>query len=303
MTEHFLMEFDKSGAEWVVVAYLSGDANMISVVEEGISPHVKTGHLISGAPISLIEREAKIVGQTTDPQRISELRQELPELLAGNYFLPRSMSIRQCGKKSNHSLNYDEGYRVFAMLNEIDETESKRIVNLYKTVAYPNIPVWHTAVQEELRRNDRSLSNCFGRKRRFLGAWDRELWKAAYAFLPQSTVVDMVNGGMCLTYRDNSSPFRKLDLLAQTHDSITTQYPISDFVSAAKAAYKIAEVYLSPTCEYGAKKFKIKTDLKVGSNWGKMLTVPITSDIKVLASGIEDAWRRSKDAKQSKKAA
>ena len=32
---YMLLEFDLAGAEWVVVAYLSGDERMIDVVESG----------------------------------------------------------------------------------------------------------------------------------------------------------------------------------------------------------------------------------------------------------------------------
>ena len=62
-----LAEFDLAGAERVVVAYLADDANMISVVESGKSPHVATGALISGAPKELIEREDKLLKHMTDP--------------------------------------------------------------------------------------------------------------------------------------------------------------------------------------------------------------------------------------------
>ena len=56
------IELDKTGAEWVVVAYLSGDAQMLKVVESGESPHPMTGHLISGVPIPVIEKEDKLIG-------------------------------------------------------------------------------------------------------------------------------------------------------------------------------------------------------------------------------------------------
>ena len=99
MTQHILMEFDKSGAEWVVVAYASGDGQMIDVVKGDESPHSKTGMLISGAPIELVEMENKLVEHHTDPDTIRTIRSEsLAALLEGDYFLPRSMSIRQAGK-------------------------------------------------------------------------------------------------------------------------------------------------------------------------------------------------------------
>ena len=92
------------------------------------------------------------------------------------------------GKKSNHGLNYDEGYNTFALINEIEIAEAKRIVNLYHSI-YPGIRQWHEFIKRQLS-TDRTLTNCFGRKIRFFDGWSDSLFKAAYSALPQSTVAD-----------------------------------------------------------------------------------------------------------------
>src|SRR6185369_14735989 len=97
---------------------------------------------------------------------------------------PRTMSGRQCGKKSNHGFNYDEGPLKWAMMNEVEASEGKRIHAMYHNI-YPGIRTWYAATQRQLQR-DRSLMNCFGRKVRFMGSWDIDLFKAAYSFIPQS---------------------------------------------------------------------------------------------------------------------
>lgn len=74
------IELDKTGAEWVVVAYLTGDAQMLKVVESGESPHPMTGHLISGVPIPIIELEDKLIGHRTDPEELTDVREKIPEL-------------------------------------------------------------------------------------------------------------------------------------------------------------------------------------------------------------------------------
>ena len=187
-SNYMMWEIDKAKAEWVVVAYLSGDSNMIKVVEEGLDPHIHTAHLMTGLPKDLIEEEGKIIGHSTEQEYIKEIRDKLAKSSIANQhalenasFLPRTMSIRQCGKKSNHGLNYDEGFRTFALVNEMLESEARTIINLYKHQAYPGIPIWHRSVQEQLR-HDRTLINCFGREYKFLGAWNDELFKAAYSF-------------------------------------------------------------------------------------------------------------------------
>ena len=112
-----LLEFDLAGAEWVIVAYLSGDKNMLETVHSGESPHVCTGHLMTRVPKALIEKEQKFLSSATDPDLIAEMRrQHIPELFDDpTYFLPRTMTIRQMGKKSNHGLNYNLKYRHFAL--------------------------------------------------------------------------------------------------------------------------------------------------------------------------------------------
>src|SRR5215510_138225 len=130
-----MLEFDLAGAEWVVVAYLANDENMIGVVKSGKSPHIVTGSLISGASEDFVLQEHKLVGSHTDPNTIEMLRRQLT--IPPGIFLPRIMSIRQAGKKSNHGLNYNMKYRRFALENEMPEADAEPIVNAYVNKAYP----------------------------------------------------------------------------------------------------------------------------------------------------------------------
>ena len=299
------LSFDKAGAEWVVVAYLSGDARMIEVVETEKNPHIITGHLISGIDEHIIEHENQVIGKTTDPSLIRELRKKhFPFMLEGENFIPRSMSIYQCGKKSNHGLNYDEGYRQFALINEMEEVEAKTIIKAYRTVAYPNIPVWHESIRRELK-DGRILTNCFGRKVRLLGPLGDDLYKQGYAFKPQSTVVDMVNQGMIKAFGDESLEFYYADLLMQVHDELIYQYPASRpdltgpkmWESMSIFAVKLAYDYMTPLCSYNGRDFKIKTDLKMGLNLGEddMIKVTLSQDIKEMENNLRKAWEKLHD--------
>ena len=263
-------EVDKRQAEWVVVAYLCGDANMIQVIEEGRDTHVHTGSLMFNAPPEVLELEDKLVGNNTDPDIIASIRagNEIIERFAGG--LPRTMSGRQCGKKSNHGLNYDEGFVQFALINEIEQREAKRIVEMYHLI-YPGIRVWYESIKRQLQK-DRALVNCFGRKVRFLDAYGPDMFKAAYSMLPQSSVVDSLNQGMVRTYNDDSITGMQganVDILAQVHDSILLQVPIKvatspHFLDLQQRVYD----YVSPEMNYSGRTFKIATDSKIGLNWG-----------------------------------
>lgn len=278
-----LVEFDLAGAEWVVVAYLANDQNMIEVIRSGKSPHIVTGSLISGASEDLVIRDHKAVGNNTEPGLVAQLRRtSVPELLELHekdaIFLPRSMSIRQSGKKSNHGLNYGMKYRRAALEWEVMETEAAPIVSAYTEVAYPGIPKWWESVKEEMRKNDRTLTNCFGRKVRLLGEWGSDLFDKAYSFKPQSTVVDIVLKAMCLAFEDTSEPFQKMHLGAQVHDSLMALYPTDNWGDLFYFCHQMVE-YMRPELNYSGHTFRLNVDIKVGLNWGDMHSVKTPEQI------------------------
>ena len=268
---YVFVEVDKRQAEWVVVAYATGDANMISAVEKGIDVHTHTASLMFHADPDLIKREGKLVGHNTDADYIRELRQDqLSEFYDAKW--PRTMSLRQCGKKSNHGLNYDEGPNGFALINEIEIPEAKRIVALYHQI-YPGIRLWYESIKRDLAK-DRTLTNCFGRSVRFMGQWGDDLWKSSYAMIPQSTVVDSLNDGMVRIHADEELCGTKgfnIDVLAQVHDSVLMQIPL-EFIKKEEnfnlIRGKISD-YTSPDITYNARTFKIASDYKFGLNWGE----------------------------------
>lgn len=282
----FLAELDKAGAEWVVVAYLANDGNMLQVVQSGDSPHTHTGALISGADKEFVEKENKIVGNNTDPQTIHALREDLE--IDEEWYLPRTMSIRQAGKKSNHGLNYDLRYKGFALHNEIDEGEAKKLVELYHS-SYPGIRQWHKRTENQLRDN-RILTNCFGRKRRFMDAWGPQLFDAAYSFVPQSTVFDCTRLGMVGMYNDPD--ITHTELLAQVHDSLLNQCHHSNYTDAAKDLIKIGLDYMNPVLKYNEREFQIGTTIKVGYDWGHMEECSLTEDPVFTGEGIREALEK-----------
>ncbi|PCJ26724.1 MAG: hypothetical protein COA94_04825 [Rickettsiales bacterium] len=292
---NLMWEIDKKGAEWVAVAYLSGDANMIKVVEEGLDPHAYTAHLMTGVPIELIQEEDAIIGHTNDPNLVSQGRAKLIKGSLANQhayeqavFLPRTMTIRQCGKKSNHGLNYDEGYKMFALINEMLEGDAKRICHMYKHIVYPGVNLWHKSIQDKLQQ-DRTLTNCFGRSMRFLGRWEEKLFKEAYAFLPQSTVVDIVNTGMEKFYYDRRPDMCAPELLAQVHDSLLGQSPLDGDYAKMARVFKTIGDYMEPTIEYGGREFTIQNELKVSTdNWRDGVEVDIYAGDEELGRQIQN---------------
>jgi len=266
-----LLEFDLAGAEWVIVAYDSGDANMIAVVESGESPHVNTGALMTSLPKDIIELEQKFLQSATDPDTIYELRKEhVPEIFdLFARFLPRNMTVRQMGKKSNHGMNYNVKYRTFALVNEISETDAIKMIELYNMVAYPTLPQWRKDLQKEFRDNKRFIYNLLGKGVRLLDKPGTDLWNALAAYKPQSTVADIIRRALVGIYRDASELAAPMRLLAPVHDSILLDYPaepkerLRDFIALMKS-------YMTVELETKGRKFTLKVDVKGGPNWGAM---------------------------------
>lgn len=268
--DYVLVEVDKRQAEWVVVAYFSNDANMMQAIESGKDVHAYTASRMFDLPVEVIEYENSVVGHETSGDVIHDMRMGddvLRKLYTSKW--PRTMSLRQCGKKSNHGLNYDEGFMNFALINEMEPTEAKRIISMYHDI-YPGIRKSYEVIKRQLQK-DRTLTNCFGRKVRFMGEWCNDLWKSSYSMIPQSTVVDSLNQGMVRVYNDTwITRELNVDILAQVHDSILMQVPLSvakDGTLFDRFLRKVYD-YISPTLSYNGNDFKIATDTKVGMNWG-----------------------------------
>lgn len=309
MAKQFFIELDKAGSEWVLVAYLSGDHNMLNVIERGVSPHVVTGSLLTGLSEEIVERESKLIGLRNDPIEIEALRLKIPELKAAT-FLPRSMSIRQCAKKANHGLNYKEDWFMFSFINEISAAEAKKIVSGYRYQVYPNIPTWWDSITQELKANHRTLYNLLGHKRQFLGNWGKDLHKAAIAYKPQSTNAAMVRRGGRLIYHamdqaEKGNPkfaiFKHLDLNANIHDSLLLSFKWGQWFTAAEVILKCID-WMTPELEARGRKFKIKTDMKVGGlNWSIMKECKIYPDVADFGRAIAEAVKASEkpDAKKA----
>lgn len=283
-----LINLDLAGADFHTVAYLTRDPAMLDIVKTGKSPHPVTGERIFGVSQDLIKIEDKVVGLLRDPEVIAELRAtHVPDMLKV-LFLPRTMSVRQASKKAVHGLNYAEGYKTFALMNEIEEREAKKIVELYSSVAYPGIKDWWRSIDATLTKT-RTLRNCFGRVCYFMGAVNQDMFKQGYAFIPASTTVDCCNAGMVAWMEDDSEDFRAARLIVQGHDSLLFSYPPTDFAAMARFCVKLGREYMRSVLNYG-EPYRLNTDLKVGQAWGRLTEVPLGDDPDALADKLRERW-------------
>ena len=291
-------EFDEAGAEWVVVSRLADDPRMMEVADGEESPHTVTAHYAFGVDIETIKAENKLLGHVTDPVILKRMRKEFfPQLLEPGRFIPSNMTCYQGGKRADHGLNYDFGYKSFAIKYDMSESDGKRIHSLYRwTYA---IEDYHRGVVDELRQNRKTLTNCFGRKYAFLGNMNDDMFKQGYAFEPQSTVADLMNRGLKRVWNDNQLMRWRLNI--QVHDSGLFQHPIpvnepiwiamERWRAIARDIKRIIEHMTEPlTC--GGHTFTIPIDLKVGKeNWANMHEVDVRGSVEDIAQQLRELLR------------
>lgn len=130
--------------------------------------------------------------------------------------------------------------------------------------AFPGIRVWHNTIQKELIEKG-SLVTPMGRRRHF---WDRlrdaSTLRAAIAFVPQSTIGDLLNLGLWRVY--NELQQEGVEILGQVHDAILGQ---CDIDKVDDLMPKVLERMHNPLMVNG-RKMLIPSSVEVGDNWKDM---------------------------------
>jgi len=251
----------KENAEWVqTVAHLTGRrATIKERPNNGLGSKpiywVKIGDCDHTSLISLSSSTEQYNGYVYCPT------------VQSGFFLVRINGKISVTGNSNHGFNYDLSPIGFSDANQMALEDSKRCYAGYHR-SYAGIKLWYKRTVEELQSKNRTLETFFGRRRWFADRMDDTLFKAAYAYRPQSTVADLVNIGLIAIYKDQKDYMKYVDILGQVHDSVLIQYPIDKIDEFAKAAVMIKK-YLEPTITYGGRSHVIATDMKIGPDWGK----------------------------------
>ena len=293
MNKACFVELDLRQAEWIVTAFAAQESKMMDIYWSGKDPHLSTGTLLSGAPAEIVLEDSKLIGHDTDPLDIAKKRKAFSVETMSRYYFPRSMAIRQAGKKSNHGFNYRMGFKRFALENEIKEAESKIIHSRYHQ-AYPGLNSWYEGIEHAMRTT-RTLETCFGDKRRFLSAHTTEMVNEAISWLPQTTVARVTKYGMVGIYNDSRLK-EKVDLRANVHDSVLVRIVYSSIPNLIHLI-RTAKSHMGEPLEYHHREFTLRVDAKVGVNWGYMEEIPETiTDEGVVESALEKSIGKAEEA-------
>lgn len=177
---------------------------------------------------------------------------------------------------SMNSFNYGQSPTGFSRLHQVPVQQAMRIRDAYFN-AYPAVRTGYWAyVEDQLRRNNRTLSTLFGRRIRFLQQYGERLKNAAYSAIPQGTVGELINErGIKYIYYNDDSLFRTAEILTQTHDSIDFQVPLSaGFETHAHIIRKVIDSLETPL-RFRQRDIRIPCDLVVNFNLNKKLGVEI----------------------------
>jgi uracil-DNA glycosylase family 4 len=267
--------FDLEQAENRIVAYVGEIINMIDCFESGQDVHSKTARMIMMVYYQIKELNNHDV-------------LDLAPLGDGTH------DWRFYGKKSNHGLNYDLGYKNFSLENEITETDGKMIYLAYHHL-YPGVQQsYHSYVRQQLR-NGRTLTNLMGRKTLFLGPLSGpkadKTFKEAYSCIPQGTVGDIINKwGVNYIYY-NQDLFKPVELLRQVHDEIGFQIPLKiPWSEHTKMLRMIKKSLEQPLTTHNGRTFVIPAELTMGITMNKEAGKDISFE-EDLANNLKQGWK------------
>jgi uracil-DNA glycosylase family 4 len=250
---------DLSQAEARIVAILAEDYELLEAFDK-VDIHRRTAGLFFGYLTSLELRPI-------DCGIVDYLEKDGPERFTGKMF--------------RHAGNYDMGKRramnefnVNAQKYEINASISEWKAGIFIDQFHSASPrirgVFHRDIRQAID-SSRLLINPYGRPRIFNGKYEDELYKEAYAYIPQSTVAD-TTAKAALDIEDEFNGDVEIfkaskynGIVSENHDALTAQVPENNWEAYAKVMKK----HLTRTIDFN--RCSLKRD--------KQLVIPV--DIEV----------------------
>lgn len=242
------IQMDEGQAENRIVAVLANDTRMMEAFEKGLDVHRLTAGLMFGIR----------------PEDISD-KPGSSQLGDGKH------SQRDWGKKANHAFNYGLGPSGAVEQLEVPAADAKFLYNAYHR-AYPGVRNTFWATVKETIYKTRYLENLLGQRRLYLTPLSGDNERAAYSFIPQSTVPRLLRDWVMLPVYREADP--AVSLVNHVYDSLEYQYDLSreGLLGMANFMLSLREQAEKPL-HYKGKTFTIPADFKVGWSLGKMTEI------------------------------
>ena len=166
---------------------------------------------------------------------------------------------RYVTKQGVYAGNYRIGALKLSKMHDMAFSQAQKIIEGYKK-SCPELEIWWAKVEDRIRTT-RTLRNVFGRERIFFGRIDNALFRAAYDWICQSTVADIIN--QALVELDQL----EVEVLLQVHDELVFQCEddpivIKDTVRKIKNAMEISLTF--PGVDV---PLVVPVEIAVGKNW------------------------------------
>lgn len=179
--------------------------------------------------------------------------------VAGQLFY-RQFSYRYMAKRGGHGTNYIGQPTTMARHLKI-ETKIMEDFQYNYFLAFPEIRGYHHWIAQQVQIFGQ-IKTILGRRRFFFGRPDdMATIREAVAFMPQSTVADILNIGLFRLWRMIRD--LKAELLGQVHDAVLVQYReedeawvIQSFIDALRVPFTIFN-----------RDFVIPVEAQIGWNW------------------------------------
>ena len=257
---------DQSGAESLVVAMEAGNGLYRRILEAGIKQHSYFAlHIFID---EFRGNSPKDTYWKRDPFELTAL----PQWPGLNKAIKNSGSRYDLGKMGNHARSYKMKWPTFQLKVLADtegkvvlsNNESKHILNTWDEL-FPEVIDWQNLTEHQLRTT-RTLRNLFGFPRTFYGRMNDALIREAISWIPQSTVGCITHFAVIALQKYIETHNKDWFILNNKHDSFLVDCPDKDIEDCCAAARNAIEMDLTST---KGEKFKMKSGVSVGKNWGK----------------------------------
>jgi len=183
----------------------------------------------------------------------------------------------EMSKRCVHGANYDMGKRKLARLTGKTESYGASMMEKYHSL-FPGIRKrYHTYVRDQVSTY-RKLINPLGRERIFMNRMNPDLYREAYAQIPQSTISDitkLVIPKIWKTPSVQNGPWDLVRAVAESvvwtpiehHDAIFVMCPDTPD-SIVETVESIEKAFESIPITISGRTFTIPIDIKIGKSWG-----------------------------------
>lgn len=245
---YVFIEVDMSQAEARIVALLSEDYELLERWDQpGFDIHKLTASWIMGMKPHMITKELRFLGK--------KVRH------AGNYDM----------KKHRLMIETNNDARKYGIDFHISEWRAGQVLDTFHQYSSKIKDVFHQQIVRALQENERVLINPFGRRREFFERWGEDLFKEAYAQIPQSTVPDALRRGIIRIRKEDPD----VRIAVEWHDSILGIVPEKEadaYISLFKRCIEVPIDFSQCTLPRGT--LLIPTEAKIGTNYGHLEKYP-----------------------------